>query len=98
MSCSCITKKRELHTSKGYALSGSWGENLNEVTLHAYKIYFTSQCNERTYASFVLLLEEKLDQDIVDAETDLFLPDGRVKSYFLHCGDMELNSSEVNIL
>jgi hypothetical protein len=73
---------------------------LSGVTLQVYKLCFTSQGNEdRSYANFVLLIEEMLDKDIANAETDLFLTGGRVvKSFFLHCGDMELDSSQVWIL
>ena len=73
---------------------------MSGATLQVYKLYFTSHCNEeRTYANFVLLIEEMLDEDISNVETDLFLTGGRlVKSSFLHCGDMELDSSQVWIL
>lgn len=71
---------------------------MDGVTLQVYKLYFTSQCNKRTDASFALLIEEKLDEHIANAETELFLLEGKVKSKFLHCGDMELNSTQVRIL
>ena len=90
-----ITNKREMHSYNGYALSGTWAEKLSGVTLQLYRLYFTSPSNETTYASFALLIEEKLDEDIENSKIELFLPHERVSSEFLHCGDVELNSNQV---
>lgn len=93
-----ISKKKELHSYKGYALSGTWGEKLSGVTLQVYKLYFTSQSNEKTYANFAFLIEEKLDEEVANFEIELFVPEERVNAKFLHCGDVELNSKQVSIL
>lgn len=87
-----------MHSYKGYALSGTWGEKLSGVTLQLYKLYFTSQSNGTKYASLAFLIEEKLDEHIANFEIKLFLPHERVSSKFLHCGDVELNSNQVRIL
>nr|AJA90772.1 Dicer-like 3 [Ginkgo biloba] len=92
------TKRKELHpTCKAKALSGSWVEDLNGVTLQIYKMVFTPQDNdEGAYADFALLIETVLDDDIASTEIELHLTAGRVvKSIFIPCGKLQLNSVQL---
>ncbi|XP_026440926.1 endoribonuclease Dicer homolog 3a-like [Papaver somniferum] len=91
------TKRKELHgTTIVRALSGFWAENLNGVTLHAYKLDFACDQVDVFYSSFVLLLEPKLDDDVANAEVELFsIPNKLIKSSVTPCGQFHLDMEQV---
>ncbi|OVA04235.1 Ribonuclease III domain [Macleaya cordata] len=91
------TKRKELHgTTTVRALSGSWGENTDGATLHAYKLDFLCDQVGVFYSAFVLLLEAKLDDDVANAEVELFLiPNKLVKSSVSPCGQVHLDMDQV---
>ncbi|PIA59016.1 hypothetical protein AQUCO_00400102v1 [Aquilegia coerulea] len=91
------TKRKELHgTTSVHALSGSWGGRTDGISLYAYRIDFS--CNQvgEIYSGFVLLIEAKLDNDVANAELELFLvADKLVVSSVSPCGQYYLNTGQV---
>lgn len=91
------TKRKELHgMAPVRALSGSWGEKNDGISLNAYRVNFS--CNQvgELYSGFVLLIESKLDDDVVKDEMELFLVgDKVVKAFIYPCGQHNLNPEQV---
>uniref|UniRef100_A0A1D1ZF59 Endoribonuclease Dicer 3a n=1 Tax=Anthurium amnicola TaxID=1678845 RepID=A0A1D1ZF59_9ARAE len=90
------TKRKELHGSTTIrALSGTWANKQDSVTLEAYKIVFTCNQDCIKYSNFVLLIDAVLASDISHAEVDLNLLDRAVKSFVSPCGQIKLNAEQV---
>ncbi|KAK9101564.1 hypothetical protein Scep_024994 [Stephania cephalantha] len=91
------TKRKELHgTTTIFALSGSWIDKEDNVFLHAYRIDFCHNQTKQIYSGFVLLIEAKLDDDVANAEIDLFLLSNKlVKCSVSHWGQVYLDKEQV---
>nr|AUH15439.1 dicer-like 3 protein [Dimocarpus longan] len=90
------TKRKELHgTIPIRALYGSWGENLNDVILHAYKFDFACNIVAEIYSGFVLLIESKLDDDVGNIELELHLVSKTVKTTVSSCGQVCLDAEQM---
>ncbi|KAK9099556.1 hypothetical protein Syun_026601 [Stephania yunnanensis] len=91
------TKRKELHgTTTIFALSGSWIDKKDNVFLHAYRIDFCHNQTKQIYSGFVLLIEAKLDDDVANAEIDLFLLSNKlVKCSVSHWGQVYLDKEQV---
>ncbi|KAF6173849.1 hypothetical protein GIB67_039800 [Kingdonia uniflora] len=91
------TKKKELHgTITVRALSGTWGEQTNGITLNAYKLDFSCDQVDEFYSGFVLLIEVRLDDDAANPMKDLFLiPKILVKSTVRPCGEIQLDGDQI---
>ncbi|KAK9131441.1 hypothetical protein Sjap_011928 [Stephania japonica] len=91
------TRRKELHgTTTIFALSGSWIDKEDIVFLHAYRIDFCHNQAKQIYSGFVLLIEAKLDDDVANAEIDLFLLSNKlVKCSVSHCGQVYLDKEQV---
>ncbi|XP_042485493.1 endoribonuclease Dicer homolog 3a [Macadamia integrifolia] len=91
------TKRKELHgTAMVRALSGTWGGKPDGVILQAYKINFSCNLVGEFYSGFVLLIDSKLDNDVANAEVELYLiPDKVVKSSVSPCGEVHLDAEQV---
>ncbi|XP_015572953.2 endoribonuclease Dicer homolog 3 [Ricinus communis] len=90
------TKRKELHgTTPIHALSGSWGENLNGATFHAYKFEFSCSIVSEKYSGYILLIESKLDDDVGNIELDLFLVRKTVRASVSSCGQVHLDAEQM---
>ncbi|XP_019053854.1 PREDICTED: endoribonuclease Dicer homolog 3b isoform X4 [Nelumbo nucifera] len=90
------TKRKELHgTTHIRALSGGWGDKMDGVTLQAYKIDFSCNLAWVFYSGFVLLIDANLDDDVANAEVELYLTDKLVKSSISPSGQMHLDADQV---
>ncbi|KAL5786463.1 hypothetical protein ACOSQ2_008855 [Xanthoceras sorbifolium] len=90
------TKRKELHgTIPIRALYGSWGENLNDVILHAYKFDFACNIVSEIYSGFVLLIDSKLDDDVGNFELELYLVSKTVKATVSSCGLVHLDAEQM---
>ncbi|XP_019164958.1 PREDICTED: endoribonuclease Dicer homolog 3 [Ipomoea nil] len=90
------TKRKELHgTTCNNALAGTWGEEEGEVKFQAYKMDFCSSDPEVQYSKFVLLLEQKLDDDVGNFEVELYLLKRNVKASVSSLGQLCLDSDQV---
>ncbi|KAK2645038.1 hypothetical protein Ddye_020233 [Dipteronia dyeriana] len=90
------TKRKELHgTITIRALYGNWGENQNEVILHAYKFDFTCNIVSEIYSGFVLLIGSKLDDDVGNFELELYLVSKTVKAIVSFCGQVRLDAEQM---
>ncbi|KAF8393640.1 hypothetical protein HHK36_021886 [Tetracentron sinense] len=91
------TKRKELHgTTIVCALTGAWGDEPNGITLQAYKIDFSCNLAGECYSGFVLLIEAKLDDDVSNAEVELYLiPNKLVKSSVSPCGQINLDAEQI---
>ncbi|KAF6156089.1 hypothetical protein GIB67_007464 [Kingdonia uniflora] len=91
------TKKKELHnTITVRALSGTWGEKTDGITLNAYKLDFSCDQVDEFYSGFVLLIEAKLDDDAANTMVDLFLiPKKLVKSTVRPCREIQLDGDQL---
>nr|GLL32084.1 endoribonuclease Dicer homolog 3 [Ipomoea trifida] len=90
------TKRKELHgTTCINALAGKWGEEEAEVNFQAYKMDFCSSDPEVQYSKYVLLLEQKLDDDVGNIEVELFLLKRNVKASVSSLGELCLDSDQV---
>ncbi|KAF9615049.1 hypothetical protein IFM89_021620 [Coptis chinensis] len=90
------TKRKELHgTTTARALCGSWGDITDGISLHAYRIDFSCSLADEFYSGFVLLIEANLDDEVANAEIELFLTDKFVKSSVSPCGQLHLNADQV---
>lgn len=90
------TKRKELHgTTSIRALSGTWGNGIDNMVFFAYKLDFVCNIPNRRYSSFILLMESKLDDDVANLEVDLYLVEKSVKSSVSSCGQVHLNAEQV---
>ncbi|XP_043722965.1 endoribonuclease Dicer homolog 3a isoform X2 [Telopea speciosissima] len=91
------TKRKELHGSaRVRALSGTWGGKPDGVILQAYKVNFSCNLVGEFYSGFVLLIDSKLDDEVANAEVELYLiPDKLVKSSVFPCGEVHLDAEQV---
>ncbi|CAK9137648.1 unnamed protein product [Ilex paraguariensis] len=90
------TKRKELHgTTCIRGLSGTWGDKLDGATFQAYKIHFACNISEAYYSSFVMLIESKLDNDVGNAEVELYLVSKYVRSSVSSCGQVHLDAEQV---
>lgn len=91
------TKRKELHgTANICALSGAWGDKLDvEARFFAYKLEFTCSIVSEIYSGFVLLVESKLDDDVGNIESDLYLVSKVVKASVSSCGQVDLDAKQV---
>lgn len=90
------TKRKELHgTTAVRALSGSWMDNPQGVMFHACKVDFTCDVAKDFYPGFVLLTEDKLDNDVANTKVDLYLLDKMVNSAVKPCGEVQLSSDQI---
>ncbi|KAL5698311.1 helicase protein [Ranunculus cassubicifolius] len=91
------TKRKELHgmtTVRG--LCGSWGGGTCGISLNAYRIDFSCNQDGEFYSGFVLLMEEKLNDDVAKAVVELYMVgDKMVKSSVSPCGRIHLNEEQV---
>lgn len=78
------------------ALAGVWGEEKAEVNFQAYKMDFCSSDPEVQYSKYVLLLEQKLDDDVGNIEVELFLLKRNVKASVSSLGELCLDSDQVH--
>ena len=93
------TKRKELHgTTSVHALSGTWANKDDDVILKAYKMIFSCDQAAQKYSSFVLLIDVTLDDDVGNLEIDLYLVDKVVKSSVFPCGEVHLDSDEVQLI
>ncbi|XP_047170030.1 endoribonuclease Dicer homolog 3a isoform X2 [Vigna umbellata] len=91
------TKRKELHgTANICALSGAWGDKLDvEARFFAYKLEFTCSIVNEIYSGFVLLIESKLDDDVGNIESDLYLVSKVVKASVSSCGQVDLDAKQM---
>ncbi|XP_063947004.1 endoribonuclease Dicer homolog 3a-like isoform X1 [Daucus carota subsp. sativus] len=90
------TKRKELHgTTCIQALSGTWGEMIDNMEFFAYKIDFVCDDPDVHYSSFILLVESRLADDVGNFEVDLHLIDRVVKSSVSSCGQVPLDAEQV---
>ncbi|XP_074345959.1 endoribonuclease Dicer homolog 3a-like isoform X1 [Apium graveolens] len=90
------TKRKELHgTTSIRALSGTWGEMIDNTYFFAYKLDFVCDIPDEHYSSFILLVESKLEDDVANLEVDLYLVDRVVKSSVSSCGRVLLDAEQV---
>lgn len=90
------TKRKELHgTASIQALCGSWGDKVDGAKFYAYKFDFKCNIAHELYSGFVLLMESKLDEDVGNLELDLYLISKTVKASVISCGQVDLDSEEV---
>lgn len=90
------TKRKELHgTNPIRALSGSWGEKVDGVVLHAYKFDFSCNIASEIYSGFMFLTESKLDDDVGNFELELYLVSKVVKATVSSCGKVHLDAEQV---
>lgn len=93
------TKRKELHgTACIHALSGTWGDRIDEAIFQAYKFDFCCNIPGERYAGFVLLIETKLDDDVGNTELELYLVSKMVQSSISFCGQMCLDAKQVQLL
>lgn len=72
-----------------------WGEEEAEVNFQAYKMDFYSNDPEVQYSNFVLLMEQKLDDDVGNMEVELYLLKRNVKASVSSLGQICLDSDQV---
>lgn len=90
------TKRKELHgTIPIRALSGSWGEKVDGVVLHAYKFDFACNIASEIFSGFMFLTESKLDDDVGNFELELYLVSKMVKATVSSCGKLHLDADQV---
>ncbi|XP_044463559.1 endoribonuclease Dicer homolog 3-like [Mangifera indica] len=90
------TKRKELHgTNPIRALSGSWGEKVDGVVLHAYKFDFSCNIASEIYSGFMFLTESKLDDDVGNFELELYLVSKVVKATVSSCGKVHLDAEQM---
>lgn len=91
-------KTMELHsTVKIDGLSDSWDEEEKGIALKAYELCFTSEPNDHTtYSNIMLLIKSELDEDITSTKIDLFLTVEKiVRAQIFPREKMTLDSSQV---
>ncbi|KAJ4951413.1 hypothetical protein NE237_028245 [Protea cynaroides] len=93
------TKRKELHgTAVVHALSGTWVDKPDGIILQAYKLNFSCNHVGVFYSGFVLLIESNLDDDVANAEVELYLiPDKLVKASVSPCGEVRLDAEQVKM-
>ncbi|KAB1225575.1 hypothetical protein CJ030_MR1G020790 [Morella rubra] len=90
------TKRKELHgTACIHALSGTWGDRIDEAIFQAYKFDFCCNIPGERYAGFVLLIETKLDDDVGNTELELYLVSKMVQSSISFCGQMCMDAKQM---
>ncbi|CAN6449984.1 unnamed protein product [Victoria cruziana] len=91
------TRRKELHGSAiADALSGTWANVLDSITLQAYSLTFSCNVIEEKYQEFIFLIKEELDEDVAHAEIDLFLQNNKVvKARVSPCGQVYLNMDQL---
>ncbi|XP_059641179.1 endoribonuclease Dicer homolog 3 [Cornus florida] len=90
------TKRKELHgTTCTRALYGSWGDNPDGASFQAHKIDFSCNIADEHYCSFVLLIESKLDDDVGNADVELYLVSKFVKASVSSSGHIHLDAEQV---
>lgn len=91
------TKRKELHGRTAIrALSGTWGEQVEGATFHAYKFDFSCSVTYELYSGFVILIESKLDDDVGNFELELYLLSKTVKVSVSFGGQVHLDAEQVN--
>ncbi|KAK3027516.1 hypothetical protein RJ639_040231, partial [Escallonia herrerae] len=90
------TKRKELHGMTCiHALSGTWGDKVDEIVYYAYKMDFLCSNEDEYFSSFILLIETKLDDDVGNLEVQLYLVPKFVKSSVTSCGQFHLDAEQV---
>lgn len=91
------TKRKELHgTANIRALNGAWGDKLDDAArFFAYKLEFACSIVSEIYSGFVLLIESKLDDDVGNIDSDLYLVSKTVKASVSPCGQVDLDAKQV---
>ncbi|XP_068480547.1 endoribonuclease Dicer homolog 3a isoform X1 [Phaseolus vulgaris] len=91
------TKRKELHgTANIRALNGAWGDKLDDAArFFAYKLEFACSIVSEIYSGFVLLIESKLDDDVGNIDSDLYLVSKTVKASVSPCGQVDLDAKQM---